>query len=216
MRKLLKIVRNKVETQSVDITIKFTLSALWNLTGKQQTHSSLERERERKSLTRRKLISDESPLTCKVFLEEGGMSLFLSVLEVFAGECAIETKVLGLINNIAEVAELRPQLMIPKFIHILRKLLVTSGHIDVSYFAAGIIAHLASDGPEAWTIPDIGRDYILKELATAVELWEMPEGEMVSYRSFHHFFPLLARNDAYQLQLWAAWAIRHVCAKNGT
>ncbi|EEB12106.1 conserved hypothetical protein [Pediculus humanus corporis] len=189
MRKLLKIVRNKVETQSVDITIKFTLSALWNLT-------------------------DESPLTCKVFLEEGGMSLFLSVLEVFAGECAIETKVLGLINNIAEVAELRPQLMIPKFIHILRKLLVTSGHIDVSYFAAGIIAHLASDGPEAWTIPDIGRDYILKELATAVELWEMPEGEMVSYRSFHHFFPLLARNDAYQLQLWAAWAIRHVCAKN--
>lgn len=33
MRKLLEIVRNKVETQCVDITIKFTLSALWNLTG---------------------------------------------------------------------------------------------------------------------------------------------------------------------------------------
>ncbi|KAK6621766.1 hypothetical protein RUM44_001573 [Polyplax serrata] len=189
MRKLLEIVRNKVETQCVDITIKFTLSALWNLT-------------------------DESPLTCKVFLEEGGMALFLSVLEVFAGECAVETKVLGLINNIAEVAELRRQLMIPKFILILRKLLVTSGHIDVSYFAAGIIAHLASDGPEAWTISDISRDFILQELATAVELWGMPEGEMVAYRSFHPFFPLLAKHDTYQLQLWAAWAIRHVCAKN--
>lgn len=48
------------------------------------------------------------------------MTLFLSVLEVFAGECAVETKVLGLINNIAEVPELRYQLMIPKFILILR------------------------------------------------------------------------------------------------
>lgn len=34
MRKLLEIVRGKVEAQSLDITIKFTLSALWNLTGK--------------------------------------------------------------------------------------------------------------------------------------------------------------------------------------
>lgn len=33
MRKLLAMVRAKMETQSVDITLKFTLSALWNLTG---------------------------------------------------------------------------------------------------------------------------------------------------------------------------------------
>lgn len=63
---------------------------------------------------------DESPSTCKVFLEEGGMSLFLNVLEVFAGECEVETKVLGLINNIAEVSELRHQLMIPQYLFLLR------------------------------------------------------------------------------------------------
>jgi Zyg-11 family protein len=33
MRKLLSLVRSKMQTKSVDITIKFTLSALWNLTG---------------------------------------------------------------------------------------------------------------------------------------------------------------------------------------
>ena len=33
MRKLLSIVKTKSETQAVDITMKFTLSALWNLTG---------------------------------------------------------------------------------------------------------------------------------------------------------------------------------------
>lgn len=34
MSKLLSLVRNKMETRTVDITMKFTLSALWNLTGK--------------------------------------------------------------------------------------------------------------------------------------------------------------------------------------
>lgn len=33
MRKLLDIVEAKLITRNVDITIKFTLSALWNLTG---------------------------------------------------------------------------------------------------------------------------------------------------------------------------------------
>jgi Zyg-11 family protein len=34
MRKLLAMVRTKMESNQVDITLKFTLSALWNLTGK--------------------------------------------------------------------------------------------------------------------------------------------------------------------------------------
>lgn len=78
MSKLLSMVRSKVQAKSVDITMKFTLSALWNLT-------------------------DESATTCMVFLEEGGMELFLEVLDSFQGESSVETKVLGLLNNIAEV-----------------------------------------------------------------------------------------------------------------
>lgn len=39
MRKLLSIVRSKMQACSVDITIKFTLSALWNLTGEFLIHS---------------------------------------------------------------------------------------------------------------------------------------------------------------------------------
>jgi Zyg-11 family protein len=45
--------------------------------------------------------------------------------------------------------------------------------------------------------------------------WETPEGEMVAYRSFHPFFPLLTCYEAFQVQLWAVWAIQHVCTKNG-
>ncbi|XP_047361146.1 protein zyg-11 homolog B-like isoform X1 [Vespa velutina] len=190
MSKLLTMVRSKVQSKSVDITMKFTLSALWNLT-------------------------DESATTCKVFLDEGGMELFLQVLESFQGESSVETKVLGLLNNIAEVVHLRPRLMQTRFISML-SLLLDSVHIDVSYFAAGIAAHLLSDGPSAWSsmLSQPSREQLLDQLAHAVTHWQTPQGEMVAYRSFQPFFPLLRCSDAYPVQLWAVWAIHHVCTKN--
>lgn len=190
MSKLLTMVKSKVQAKSVDITMKFTLSALWNLT-------------------------DESATTCKVFLDEGGMELFLQVLESFQGESSVETKVLGLLNNIAEVVHLRPRLMQTRFISML-SLLLDSVHIDVSYFAAGIAAHLLSDGPSAWNLmlSRPSREQLLDQLANAVTHWQTPQGEMVAYRSFQPFFPLLRCSDAYPVQLWAVWAIHHVCTKN--
>lgn len=188
MRKLLQMVESKVNHFVVDITMKFTLSALWNLT-------------------------DESATTCKVFLQEGGIELFLKVLDTFPNDSTVETKVLGLINNIAEVAKLRKQLMINKFIIQLKGLL-HSEHIDVSYFAAGIISHLASDGDTKWTVTNISRQEMLQELGNVVSKWDIPEGEMVAYRSFFPFFPLLNCPMDYPIQLWAVWAIHHVCTRN--
>ncbi|XP_014612203.1 PREDICTED: protein zyg-11 homolog B-like [Polistes canadensis] len=190
MSKLLTMVKSKVQSNSVDITMKFTLSALWNLT-------------------------DESATTCKVFLDEGGMELFLQVLESFQGESSVETKVLGLLNNIAEVVHLRPRLMQTRFISMLSSLL-DSVNIDVSYFAAGITAHLLSDGPGVWSLvfSHPTREQLLEQLAHAVTQWRTPQGEMVAYRSFQPFFPLLRCSDAYPVQLWAVWAIHHVCTKN--
>ena len=94
MQKLLKLVRKRAEEVNIDVTLKFTLSALWNLT-------------------------DESPGTCKVFLDEGGLQLYLKVLDSFPEEIPVETKVLGLLNNIAEVEALRKHLMVDDFISLL-------------------------------------------------------------------------------------------------
>jgi len=56
--------------------------------------------------------------------------------------------------------------------------------IDVSYFAAGIIAHLASVGTDAWLVcgTSLDRQEILQELGEVVLKWEQPKGEMVAYR----------------------------------
>ncbi|KAH3898226.1 protein zyg-11 homolog B-like [Dreissena polymorpha] len=193
MKKMLQLVRQKIENNHVDITLKFTLSALWNLT-------------------------DESPATCNVFLKEGGLDLFMSTLQMVDGmdtdtRVQVETKVLGLLNNIAEVQSFRNFLMREDFLMIAKRLLKAE-QIDVSYFAAGIVAHLASDGAQSWLIAGTDRADILTELYNVVLKWEQPNVEMVAYRSFNPFIPLLQSSEMPAVQLWAVWAILHVCTKN--
>ncbi|KAL1415662.1 hypothetical protein MTO96_029082 [Rhipicephalus appendiculatus] len=55
---------------------------------------------------------------------------------------------------------------------------------------------------------------MLKELGEVVQGWKSPDTEMVAYRSFNPFFPLLRCNTSCEVQLWAVWAMHHVCSKN--
>ena len=64
MGKLLALVERRVTLLNTDITLKFTLSALWNLT-------------------------DESPDTCQVFLNLGGLQLYRKVLVEFCDEIQV-------------------------------------------------------------------------------------------------------------------------------
>lgn len=140
------------------------------------------------------------------------MHTFILVV-IFRDDSAVETKVLGLLNNIAEVETLRHNLMLNALIEELHFLL-KSEHIDVSYFAAGIVAHLASDGPQNWTASSYTRDEMLIDLKSAVSQWKVPDSEMVAYRSFKPFLSLLQKDMNHEVQLWAVWAIHHVCTKN--
>uniref|UniRef100_A0A3B4FIP9 Zyg-11 family member B, cell cycle regulator n=1 Tax=Pundamilia nyererei TaxID=303518 RepID=A0A3B4FIP9_9CICH len=187
---LLHIVRQKATQGVVDATLKFTLSALWNLT-------------------------DESPTTCRHFIENQGLDLFIKVLESFPNESSIQQKVLGLLNNIAEVGELHGELMVQGFLDHISSLL-HSPEVEVSYFAAGILAHLTSRGKEAWALSPSLRSSLLEQLHAVIMKWPPPECEMVAYRSFNPFFPLLECFHTPGVQLWAAWAMQHVCSKNAS
>merc|ERR1712098_577668 len=133
--------------------------------------------------------------------------------KAFPDEPQIETKVLGLLNNIAEVSWLRTSLLVEPFIQVLRQLL-RSKSIEVSYFAAGIVAHLASDSLDRWVVEETPKYVITSELWKVVSGWKYPDEEMVAYRSFKPFFPLLVPRQEEPVQLWAVWAIHHVCTKN--
>ncbi|KAM5266265.1 protein zyg-11 homolog B isoform 2-T3 [Hipposideros larvatus] len=140
-----------------------------------------------------------------------GAELF--IVRSFPTESSIQQKVLGLLNNIAEVQELHSELMWKDFIDHISSLL-HSVEVEVSYFAAGIIAHLISRGEQAWTLSRSQRNSLLDDLHSAILKWPTPECEMVAYRSFNPFFPLLGCFTTPGVQLWAVWAMQHVCSKN--
>ncbi len=58
--------------------------------------------------------------------------------------------------------------MINEFISTLSKLMHSS-HIDVSYFAAGIVAHLASCDNEEWKADCIDKNTLMGDLVSSVK-----------------------------------------------
>ncbi|ROT67867.1 hypothetical protein C7M84_014025 [Penaeus vannamei] len=92
--------------------------------------------------------------------------------------------------------------------------LLWSPNVDVSYFAAGIVAHLVCAGHDSWDESGISKEDLLEELGKVVTSWEQPKDEMVAYRSFQPFIPLLTALNMHQVQLWAVWALHHVTTKN--
>ncbi|KAF6719741.1 zyg-11-like protein [Oryzias melastigma] len=119
MKQLLAIVQQKAMVGVVDSTLKFALSALWNLT-------------------------DEMPSAARSFIQCQGLELYEEVLESYYNEPTIQQKILGLLNNIAEVKELQADLMDEDLLeHILILLKDTQVEVGVRYFAGGILAHLS-------------------------------------------------------------------------
>nr|XP_045226914.1 protein zyg-11 homolog A isoform X2 [Macaca fascicularis] len=189
VKELLAIVKQKTTKNLDDVTLLFTLKALWNLT-------------------------DGSPAACKHFIESQGLEIFIQVLETFS-ESAIQSKVLGLLNNIAEIRELSSKLVTEDALKHINSLLC-SREMEVSYFAAGIIAHLTSDR-QLWISRDFQRRALLQDLHAAIQNWPSSSCKMtalVTYRSLKTFFPLLGNFSQPEVQLWALWAVCHVCSKN--
>lgn len=92
-------------------------------------------------------------------------------------------------------------------------MLLQSIEIDISYFAAGIIAYLSLE-PNWELYTTLNKTEILEVLKYSIKQWDLPEHEMVYYRSFHPFIILLLSYDKPQIQLWAAWAIFHLTTYN--
>ncbi|XP_048208073.1 protein zyg-11 homolog A [Perognathus longimembris pacificus] len=189
VKELLSLVKQKTTENLHDVTFLFSMKALWNLT-------------------------DESPAACKYFIENQGLEIFLQVLKTFP-ESTVQSKILGLLNNIAEVRELSPTLITECVLKHIRSLL-HSKDIEVSYLAAGILAHLTCDKKQ-WRFRDLQRTALLQDLHATIQNWPSSSCKMsalVTYRSFRAFFPLLGNFSQPEVQLWALWALYHVCSKN--
>merc|ERR550517_2312127 len=118
---------------------------------------------------------------------------------------------MGLLGNVAEVPHLRSHLMTSEFVDEFSFLLDSnSDGIEVSYNAAGVLAHMASDGAEAWTIEEPSRDQVLARMVRAINRWQIDSKRNINYRSFEPIIRLLPVSHTPECQLWAVWAIANL------
>lgn len=118
---------------------------------------------------------------------------------------------MGLLGNVAEVKSLRYRLMTPEYIIVFSDLLDSnSDGIEVSYNAAGVLAHIASDGAEAWTITSPTREEVLDRMFQAIDRWSLETERNINYRSFEPILGLIKCYDTPACQIWAVWALANL------
>ncbi|XP_032526410.2 protein zer-1 homolog [Danaus plexippus] len=184
--KMLNLIADRLERRICDDVLEVAWSTMWNVT-------------------------DETPHNCQLFLDNRGMEYFLACLKSFPDKEELLRNMMGLLGNVAEVPSLRPQLMNRLFLTVFYELLESSSDgIEVSYNAAGVLAHMASDGPEAWTVFEPARDAVLERIATAVESWDRRAERNINYRSFEPILSLLHAHHTPQCQHWAVWALANL------
>ncbi|XP_055700674.1 protein zer-1 homolog [Phlebotomus papatasi] len=156
-------------------------------------------------------VTDETAINCKRFLDGNGMEYFLGCLRCFPEKDELLRNMMGLLGNVAEVNVLRHRLMTSEFITVFANLLESSSDgIEVSYNAAGVLAHIASDGAEAWTIETPSRQQVLSRMVDAIERWDLHTERNINYRSFEPIFGLVRCYDIPECQHWAIWALANL------
>jgi len=183
---MMEVIRRKLEEKLADEVMEVVWSVLWNIT-------------------------DETPAHSLVFLNNGGMNLFLSCKEAFPEQLDLLRNMMGLLGNVAEDKCCRKYLMNSDFIEEFSFLLDSQRDgIEVSYNAAGVISHLACDGPESWHIEEPERDFVLKRMCRAIKRWPVESDRNINYRSLVPILNLLDCHESPECQLWAAWAVANL------
>ncbi|VDL69595.1 unnamed protein product [Nippostrongylus brasiliensis] len=186
---------NGVRAENSLYTLKFTLSALWNLT-------------------------DDCPATCVVFAQENGIGVSFDILRLFQNHNNIQTKVLGILNNVAEVYE-QKLLMLKNADYLEALCECLSGDftrvdgtgrnraVERSYFAAGVLANMLLC--ENWPhVAHLSRERVNERMVQSIKQWPMLTVPMVSYRSFEPFVRILNETTLVGAQMWCLWGVNHV------
>ncbi|CAL7944872.1 unnamed protein product [Xylocopa violacea] len=186
IKTMLELIQYRVESRIFDDVMEVAWSTMWNVT-------------------------DETPINCQRFYEENGMVLFYRCVMQYPRKEELLKNMMGLLGNVAEVQSLRVNLMLQPYMIVFTNLIRTVREsIEVPYNAVGILAHIASDGVDAWTIRRPTRNAVLELMVEAIERWDISSERNINYRSF---LPLLRLVDIYhtpQCQHWAVWALANL------
>lgn len=144
-------------------------------------------------------------ITCETF------DIINTFCQKFPDREELLRNMMGLLGNVAEVQELRYYLVTPEYLDVFSHLLDSeSDGIEVSYNAAGVISHIASDGPEVWTVSKPSREEVLRKMVLAIQRWDINSQRNINYRSFEPILYLVKVYHTPECQHWAVWALANL------
>ncbi|XP_073975852.1 protein zer-1 homolog isoform X2 [Rhodnius prolixus] len=186
INRMLVIIDDRVSRKVCDDVLEVAWSTMWNVT-------------------------DETAINCKRFLDGNGMRYFLDCLKLFPQKDELMRNMMGLLGNVAEVEDLRPKLMTSEYISVFANLVDSSSDgIEVSYNAAGVLSHMASDGPRKWNIDEPTRETVLNRMVAAINRWSLTSERNINYRSFEPILHLAKVRHTPECQYWAVWALANL------
>lgn len=80
----------------------------------------------------------------------------------------------------------------------------------MSYNAAGVISHIASDGAAAWQCEEVERVDVLRKMVNSIERWNLRSERNINYHSFEPILKLTRIRHTPECQHWAIWALANL------
>ncbi|CAG2109375.1 unnamed protein product [Medioppia subpectinata] len=155
-----------------------------------------------------------SKVNCDRFLNHNGIEYFMSCSHTFPNSYELLRNMTEVLANVAQTDILRPRLMNAQYITRFVELLDTeSDDNGVSYNAAAILSHIASDGEYKWRqiLPlECSRDHMLNRMGAAISRWKINSKRNINFRFFESIRRLLRPGIPSEAQYWPVWALANL------
>ena len=167
--------------------------------------------------------TDETPANCRVFVERGGLELFVRYIKRSPGDNELYHTMLILVGNVAEVKSLRGYLKNDQLIAIFLELLSITDANELSYNTACVLSHMLADGEDLWhykggcddaPLPPVALEYsraaIGERIVAAIDRWNPNDEFFVAFLSLLPILSLITKFDSLASQYWAAWTLNNL------
>ena len=119
------------------------------------------------------------------------------------------------LQNLAELPDLRPKLLTEEILTDLTDLLGNYSHdMPVLYNTTSILVHLANDSKDHHFKGDHTRQEILNVIDSTVKTWDLESDTQTGQESFESLLRLIQTSNNHQCQHWAIWSIAYFILKD--
>jgi len=156
------------------------------------------------------LITNQDHRNCRLFVNNGILALLSNLLQSLNNEVLLQ--VVGILTNLCEVKEIRPNIVITDIPKYLYSCLFKNE--ELSYISKISLAFLLIEGQTNWMIPEPSYSQVLDTFEQQIRLHGSPNlARTVTFTSLNIFEQFLILNS-FPIKLWAFWMINMLCTND--